>query len=261
MNNIVTAAFGAFRQARTRHLYQWDYGIVLRFAGLDLPTAYTVHFSNQPLSGEAKTQVGDADGVVIPDEYLTTGSDVYAWVYLHTSADDGETVYMVTIPVTKRPKPTEEPPTPVQQGVIDQAIAALNAAVEQTTEDAEAAQTAQEAAETARDAAVTACDTASGAATAADESARQAAQSAEGAEDSADAAAASESAAADSAEAAAESARSADESADRAEQAAKDAGYMFFNIDERGHLIYQRTSNTQVDFYLDNGHLYVKGVA
>lgn len=44
---------------------------------------------------------------------------------------------------------------------------------------------------------------------------------------------------------------------DKAEQAAAQSGYMFFYIDDDGHLIYQRTENTQVDFYLENGHLFV----
>lgn len=129
--NTVTAAFGTSKVVRTRALYQWDYGQVLRFAGLDLPEAYTVHFSNQGVGGEAKTMVGNADGVSIPDEYLTTGQAVYAWVYLHAGADDGETVYAVVIPVVARPKPTEDAPTPQQQGLIDQAIAALNAGVQE----------------------------------------------------------------------------------------------------------------------------------
>lgn len=51
------------------------------------------------------------------------------------------------------------------------------------------------------------------------------------------------------------------DSAEAAEQAAANAGYMFFHIDENGHLIYERTSNTEVDFYLSNGHLYVEAVA
>lgn len=65
-------------------------------------------------------------------------------------------------------------------------------------------------------------------------------------------------AAAEAAESAAEEAES---SADRAEQAAKDAGYMYFHIDERGHLIYNRTSNVLVDFYILDGHLFVRGAA
>jgi hypothetical protein len=129
-DNIVKASFVFGKTATTRSLHQWDYGQVLQFERLDLPAAYTVHFANQPMSGNAKTQVGGPDGVTIPDEYLTTGLPVYAWVFLHTGADDGETVYSVTIPITKRPQPTEDEPTPVQQGVIDQAIAALNEGVE-----------------------------------------------------------------------------------------------------------------------------------
>ncbi len=138
--NTVTAAFGASKVVRTRALYQWDYGQVLQFAGLDLPDAYTVHFSNQGVGGEAKTMVGNADGVDIPDEYLTTGQAVYAWVFLHAGEDDGETVYAVVIPVVARPRPTEDEPTPQQQGLIDQAIAALNAGVEAAQEAAESVQ-------------------------------------------------------------------------------------------------------------------------
>lgn len=57
------------------------------------------------------------------------------------------------------------------------------------------------------------------------------------------------------------SAESAQESAERAEQASAQAGYMFFYIDDNGDLIYQRTTNTEVDFYLDNGDLYVGAIA
>ena len=51
------------------------------------------------------------------------------------------------------------------------------------------------------------------------------------------------------------------DAADRAEQAAAQSGYMYFHIDEYGHLIYSRTSNTEVDFYLENGHLFVEAIA
>lgn len=141
-DNIVRASFVFGKTAKTRSLHQWDYGQVLRFEALDLPAAYTVHFANQPMSGNAKTQVGGPDGVTIPDEYLTTGLPVYAWVYLHAGADDGETVYSVTIPVAKRPKPTEEPPTPAQQSAVEQAIIALNAGVQEAGEAALAAEDA-----------------------------------------------------------------------------------------------------------------------
>ena len=37
------------------------------------------------------------------------------------------------------------------------------------------------------------------------------------------------------------------------------AFYMFFYIDDNGDLIYQRTLNAEVDFYLQDGSLYVRG--
>ena len=45
--------------------------------------------------------------------------------------------------------------------------------------------------------------------------------------------------------------------ADRAEQAAKNAGYMYMYINEDGDLIYDRTDNVNVNFYLDSGDLYM----
>ena len=44
-----------------------------------------------------------------------------------------------------------------------------------------------------------------------------------------------------------------------AEQAASVSGYMFFHIDEYGHLIYEHTENVAVDFELVGGHLFVGG--
>ena len=39
------------------------------------------------------------------------------------------------------------------------------------------------------------------------------------------------------------------------------AVYMNFFLDENEHLIYRRTTNAQVDFYIDNdGHLRLRGV-
>ena len=110
------------------------------FDGIELPETYEVHFSNQPVIGDAKTFLGDATGVEIPDEYLTTGDPIYVWIYLHTGEDDGETVYAITVPVIARPRPVEEAPTPAQRGLIDQAITVLTVGVERV----EAAQQAIE---------------------------------------------------------------------------------------------------------------------
>lgn len=133
--NIITAKFcSGATQAWAPEAWQYDYGQVLQFDGIDLPEAYQVHFSNKPMAGETITQIGGADGVSVPDQFFQSGEAVYAWVYLHEGEDDGETVYMVTIPVKKRPQPSDEVPTPVEQSAIDQAIAALNIAVEKADE-------------------------------------------------------------------------------------------------------------------------------
>ena len=113
---------------KTSPLYQYDYGQILRLVGVVLPVSYEVHFSNTQ-HGNSITMIGDADGVEIPDICLASGSDVYAWLYLHTGANDGETEIAITIPVIQRAKPTNGTPTPVQQDAITQAIAALNAAL------------------------------------------------------------------------------------------------------------------------------------
>lgn len=138
-NNVTTVSFGPMRKVIAHPLWQYDYGQILKIEGLALPQAYEVHFSLTETGGTSVEQIGNADGVIIPDALLLAGTPIYAFIFLHTGTDDGETEYKITIPVKARPKPSEEKPTPVQQDVITQTIAALNTAVEQTGEDAESA--------------------------------------------------------------------------------------------------------------------------
>ena len=112
--NITTAFFNGGRTATTAPLYQWDYGQILSINGLTLPAAFQVHFSNTPRSGTTTTSIGQDGQVTIPDVYLTKGLPVYAFIFLHNSEDDGETEYVITIPVNARPRPTDEEPTPSQ---------------------------------------------------------------------------------------------------------------------------------------------------
>jgi hypothetical protein len=241
--NTITADLSRGKTYVTASRYMEDYGQVLKIEGMDLPSVYQVDFSNNLLRGTSMTVLGNADGVAIPDEYISTGRDVYAFLYL-TGDMWGRTIATIRIPNKTRPKRTDAIPTPTQQSVIDATIAALNDAVESTAADAE--QTASDAAraEAAREAAETAEDNAEASATAAAQSEANAAQS----ESTASAAATSASA----------SAASAATNADRAEQAAAQSGYMFFYIDENGDLHYQRTENVDVDFYLQDGDLYVR---
>ena len=128
MTNIVTANLGKSRFFRCSPLYQYNYGMRLVFAGVELPPAYEVDFAND-IGGQSVTQIGSADGVTIPDQFLIPGQAVYCWLYLHPTEDSGVTVATVVIPISPRAVRTSAEPTPVQQDAITEAIAALDAAV------------------------------------------------------------------------------------------------------------------------------------
>lgn len=132
----VVKAYIVGDKAETRPLYRYDYGQILSIENLELPEVFEVHFSNSP-NGSSTTQIGRDNQVDIPDMYLQSGNPVYAWIFLHTGQDDGETVYYIKIPVKNRASITDAEPTPVQQDVISQAISALNEAVEITGARAE----------------------------------------------------------------------------------------------------------------------------
>ncbi len=222
--NIVIARFdeGAISTVTAKQ-WQYSYGQILRFVGLELPFTYEVHLSNEDFFGVSKTQMGNANGVLIPKEYYWSGGDtIYAWIYLHAGEDDGETVYKITIPLRRRSKPSEEQPTPEEKSFIEQVIVALNDGVEEATESA------SQAKKSAEDSEAWAVGTIDGVPVPDTDPQHN---------------------------------NNAYYWADKAEQSAGQAGYMFFYIDEHGHLIYERTSNVDVDFILENGHLYVEAIA
>ena len=139
--NTITLNLSRSKLTQTGNLFQYDYGQRLILSGVTLPESYEVHFSNKE-RGTSKTMLGDATGVDIPDEFLLSGENVHVWVYLHEGNADGETEYHGIINVTRRAHPTDQPPTPVQQSVIEQAITALNNAVETSTGAADRAEAA-----------------------------------------------------------------------------------------------------------------------
>lgn len=205
ITNIIEIKFNGNRMAFVDTEYRLNSGMYLKFTDIDLPEAYQVHFANRQ-HGATFESIGNADGVRIPDDVWTSKEPIFAWVYLHPTEDSAVTKYEVRIIKKVRADlPNGVEPTPYEQTVIDEAISALNTAVEKTSADAE--QTAADA-ETASQAATNALD-----------------------------------------------------SADRAEQAAQNAGYMFFDIDENGDLIYERTTNVDVDFVIEDGDLYVEAIA
>lgn len=216
MSNVVTVDLTSRTIVRTASLYQYDYGQIIKFEGVELPVAYEVHFSNSDQIGTAKAQIGNSDGVLIPDEYLLTGQPVYVWIFLHTGTEDGETEYKCIIPVNKRAQKEDTEPTPVEQDIITQAIAALNTAVESTSTDAESAMSSAAAAAVSE-------QNAAGSASLAMQSKQAAAASEANARQSEQNASASEGNAGRSQVAAATSAREATESQEAAATSASEA--------------------------------------
>ncbi len=142
MNNIAVAKFSDSVYTVSTPLWRYDYGQVLKIEGLPLPDPFEVHFSHAPI-GTAKSQIGRNGQVTIPDEFLTKSGFAYAWIFLHTGEDDGETRYQIKIPVRERAKPTDTPLTPEEQSVVTQLIATLNDKVEEAQDAADQAEEAQ----------------------------------------------------------------------------------------------------------------------
>lgn len=150
MSNVLRVKFGDETRIVSKPLYQYDYGQTLKFIDLELPASYEVHFSNYE-HGDSTTTVATTNEVAIPDTYLQSGLKIYAWVYLHTGNNDGETEYMVTIPVIERATITNETPTPQEASAVSQAIAALNSAVTSISTYTNTASSAATTAENARE--------------------------------------------------------------------------------------------------------------
>lgn len=126
--NTVVANYQQYRGiTETSPIYQYDYGQKLVLSGFyGLPEVFEVHFSSNQRSGEAVTVIGKDAEVDIPDILLQKGMDIWCWLYLHAGPNDGVTAYTIKIPVIRRPGISIDPPTPVEQNVIEQAIAAIN---------------------------------------------------------------------------------------------------------------------------------------
>ena len=130
-SKIIRGVVSNGRYTVTAPIVKEDYGLYLKIEGVELPSTYEVDFSNSESNGTSVTMIGNADGVLIPSQFISTGKDVFAFLY-HVGEDFGRTVYKFRIPNKVRPDRTNIAPTPEEQSVIDQTISALNEAVEQT---------------------------------------------------------------------------------------------------------------------------------
>ena len=104
MSNIITVTFDNTTVITAAPAYQHDYGKMLQIEGVDLPSTFEVHFCNEG-DTVTTTQVGNEGIVTVPDAYFVNGKNILAFIYLHSSANDGETAYKVVIPVRKRQQP------------------------------------------------------------------------------------------------------------------------------------------------------------
>lgn len=94
---------------RVNGLTQWDYGQELQIIGLGAVKNAEVHFA---LEGrrEAEIQTVKIENEIlyarIPDKLLEKGENIKAYVYLAT-ADHGETIKTIAMPVVRRPRPDD----------------------------------------------------------------------------------------------------------------------------------------------------------
>jgi hypothetical protein len=137
MSKTIKAVFGAGDRTATCPQWQYDYNTRLEFVGLNLPEHFEVDFANST-TGQSQTVLGENNSVVIPAQYFIPGSTIFAWVYV-VDGDSGYTRAQAVIPIATRATRTGEEPTPEQQSALDEAIAALNAAVEGVPETIDAA--------------------------------------------------------------------------------------------------------------------------
>ena len=139
--NVTTAVIGSGCNTATAppSLAQWDQGQVLKIEGVDLPSAYQVEFSTE-YTRNAIPQIGDENGVALPNELLQRSAPITAYIVLHEGLNDREREYWITIYITPGTPPETITPDPEQMDVIDETIAALQAGVAAAEAAAESVQ-------------------------------------------------------------------------------------------------------------------------
>lgn len=141
--NIVNVEFNGERVTSTGSLYQYDYGQILNFTDLELPEEFEIDFSFDRCT-VSETYIGRNNQVEIPQKYLQISGSINCYIFLHEGEDDGETEYVVHVPVKARPVRTDPTPTSEQESRIDYLLGRLDQAVASASEYAEQAQQAAE---------------------------------------------------------------------------------------------------------------------
>ena len=219
--NIITVKFGRSTRVTASPInYKFDEKQILVIEGLELPEYYEVDFCNVG-DEQTITMIGSSEGVQIPDDYLRTGLPVKAYIVIFGQTEGAvETRYEITIPVNERPERSDMQPTPAEQQQIDSLVSALNDALDELHDGIDHVDEIGDEVE---------------ANTTLSESWAIGGTGTRDGEDTNNSKYYSELAA----------------------QAADEGGWMHFYIDENGHLIYMKTTNVEIQFKLENGHLFV----
>lgn len=135
MKNVVQVVVGSRDVIRAPALWRYDREQYIEISGLDLPASYMAEMSNTPI-GDAEQYLQTSATIHVPSKFLTSTDPVYIW--LTFVDEEGRTTRREIIcPVTNRGEPVDAVPTPEEQTAIEEAIAALNIAVERADEAVE----------------------------------------------------------------------------------------------------------------------------
>lgn len=129
-DSIITVSYSDTGHTRTVPVFQYDYGHKLNLAEFEiLPETFEMHFAPVGVK-ESITMLGSNGMVDVPDTLLRQKQPVFGWLFLHDGETDGETKYIVEIPVIARAAPSDKEYTPEEQDLVTQAVAALQAVAE-----------------------------------------------------------------------------------------------------------------------------------
>lgn len=135
MKNVVQVVVGSRDVIRAPALWRYDREQYIEISGLDLPASYMAEMSNTP-TGDAEQYLQTSATIHVPSKFLTSADPVYVW--LTFVDEEGRTTRREIIcPVTNRGEPVDAVPTPEEQTAIEEAIAALNIAVDKADEAVE----------------------------------------------------------------------------------------------------------------------------
>ena len=126
--NVILAPLSGRTVCTTKTVYQYSQGMQMKIIDNDLPNYYRVEYANS-VTGTSLGQMC-TDGIVsVPSQFFVPGTTIHAWIVLI-----GETFVVpkkhIMIPISPKALYVEGEPEPEQTTIVDEAIAALNQAVD-----------------------------------------------------------------------------------------------------------------------------------